>query len=269
MKKYRIATLLFVLMFAAPAFAKDKLDWQAIEKLPPGTHIFVLINGGTECSLNRVTGDKLFCTMEYPGSYYKGPHEHADLVFNRADIHSMCDGESDKCTERDHYLCVGEMNLCHAWDASAGVPSLIAAAGAGGGWRPGYQPNSFAGVKLGLGGLTMDLQYDRLNAQNGFSVEGSGLVQALRVPRWHKKDDRLFFRLYAEPGLGYRAGGGPFGQYASAKAPMLIGDKWVKDGSPSPYIEFQRRFPFNSPLDGDNRITVGVMVAFCESCGLD
>ena len=268
MKKHRIATLLVVLMFAAPAFAKNKLDWQAIEKLPPGTLVFIQIYGGNECSLQKITGDKIFCTTDYPGSPYKVPHEHADLVFNRADIHTMCDGESDKCTERDHFLCVGEMNLCHAWDSSAGVPSLIAAAGAGGGWRPGYQPNSFAGVKLGLAGLTLDLQYDRLNAQNGFSVEGSGMVPVLRVPPWHKKNDRLFFRLYAEPGFGYRAGDGPFGQYASAKVLMLIGDKWMNDHA-SPYIEFQRRFPFNSPLDGDNRLTFGLMFAVCESCGLD
>ena len=114
----------------------------------------------------------------------------------------------------------------------------------------------------------MDLQYDRLNAKNGFSVEGSGVIPLFRAPRYQPKNDRLFFRLYAEPGLGYRAGDGPFGQYASAKMLVLIGDKWV-NGGVSPYLEFQRRFPFNSPLSGDNRIAFGFMWALCEHCGLD
>ena len=146
---------------------------------------------------------------------------------------------------------------------------MIAAAGAGGGWHSGYQPDSFAGVKLGLGGLTMDLQYDRVNAQNGFSIEGSGMIPMFRVPRWRPKDDRLLFRAYAEPGLGYRAGDGPFGQYASGKLLVLLGSRWVNNGGASPYIEVQRRFPFNSPLDGDNRIAFGFMFAVCEHCGLD
>jgi hypothetical protein len=114
----------------------------------------------------------------------------------------------------------------------------------------------------------MDLQYDRLNAQNGFSIEGSSMVPLLRAPRYNPKNDKLFLRAYAEPGLGYRAGSGPFGQYASGKVLVLFGDGWVND-KVSPYVEYQRRFPFNSPLDGDNRIAFGFMWALCEHCGLD
>ena len=268
MKNQHLAILLLAPLLATPALAKSKLDWQTIEQLPPGTHIYVHIWAGWECSLQRATDNKLFCTTEYRGSPYKGTHEHADQVINRADIHHFCDTKNDTCSDRDHYLCVGEWDVCGAWDSSEGTPFLIAAAGAGGGWHPGYEPNSFAGVKLGLGGLTMDLQYDRLNTQNGFSVEGSGVFPVFRVPRWNPKNDRLFFRVYAEPGLGYRAGDGSFGQYASAKVLVLIGDRWMNDKA-SPYIEFQRRFPFNSPLDGDNRIAVGMMWAVCEHCGLD
>jgi hypothetical protein len=265
MKNKYFVILLFAAVLAAPAFARQKVDWQAIKQLPPGTHIYVQISGGWECSLQKVTDDQLFCTMEYPGSTYKGPHDRADHVFNRADIRYQCNNETG-CS--DHFLCVGEMDTCTAFDYSSGTLSLFAAAEGGSGWRSGSQPNSFAGVKLGIAGLSMDLQYDRLSAQNGFSVEGSGVIPVFRVPRWRAKNDHLFLRLYAEPGLGYRAGSGPFGQYASGKALLLFGDKWLNDHA-SPFIEVQRRFPFNSPLSGDNRIAFGFMVAVCEHCGLD
>jgi hypothetical protein len=269
MKRKWIAFLLLHVLVAATSFAKDKkADWDVIKKLPPGTHLFIEVRGGNECSLQRVTDGQLFCSREYPGSYYKGPREYGDQVFNRVDIHFFCDSRVETCTDNNYYLCVGEMDPCRAYDYSSGTPSLLAAAGGGGGWRSGDQPNAFAGVKIGLGGPTMDLQYDRLNAQNGFSLEGSWMMPVFRVPRWRPKDDRLCLRVYAEPGVGYRAGGGPFGGYSSAKVLALIGDKWMNDGV-SPYIEFQRRFPFNSPLDGDNRIAAGLMWAVCEHCGLD
>jgi hypothetical protein len=250
MKNRLFALLLFSPLLAAPAAAKN-LDWNTVEKIPPGTQIFVRTSGGTMCSLQKVTDDRLYCTREYPGSNFHGPH--ADLVYNRADVHDVC---------------VGDIATCTAFDGSEGTPFLIAAVEAGGGWHPGYEPNSFGGVKLGFGGITMDLQYDRLDAHSGFSVEGSGVVPVFRVPRYRPKNDRLLFRLYAEPGLGYRAGDGPFGQYASAKVLVLFGDKWVNSGV-SPYVEFQRRFPFDSPLQGDNRLAFGMMLAVCEHCGLD
>jgi hypothetical protein len=49
---------------------------------------------------------------------------------------------------------------------------------------------------------------------------------------------------------------------------MLLGDKWRKsDGGASPYVEFQRRFPFGDPLHGDNRIAAGILFALCGHCG--
>jgi len=41
------------------------------------------------------------------------------------------------------------------------------------------------------------------------------------------------------------------------------GTKW------SPYIEVQRRFPVDSLLKGDTRVTFGIMMAICEHCGFD
>ncbi len=250
MKFHRLAIVLFAAFLALPAWAR-KFDWQTVEKIPQGTHIVVTTQYGTACVFQKATDDQLVCTIEFHGSDYQA--QSADRAFNRADV-------------RD--VCVGEMAECTAFDESEGTPALMAAFEAGGGWDSVRQPTSFAGVKVGLGGITMDLQYDRLNTQSGFSVEGSGVFPVFRVPRYRPKNDRLFFRLYAEPGLGYRAGNGPFGQYASGKVLVLLGDKWVNDGA-SPYVELQRRFPFNAPLSGDNRIAFGIMWAVCEHCGLD
>src|SRR5580658_288182 len=157
-------------------------------------------------------------------------------------------------------------------DDSKGFIVTFLAVEAGGGWDSLRRPVSFAGVKLGAPGLgpsNLDLQYDRISGQNGFSVEGSGVLPLFRFPAFRPANDHLLFKLFAEPGVGYRAGNGPFGGYASAKALVLLGRRWAEDGGPSPYIEFQRRFPFNSPLGGDNRIAVGVMLVLCESCSGD
>ena len=250
MKQHLIAFLLLASPLTSSA-ADRKPDWKAVQNISPGTHILVTANGGRYCAFQRATEDQLFCTMNYPGSTYRGPHP--DYVFSRAEV-------------RD--VCVGEAAFCNAFDASEGNPVLMAALQAGGGWSNGFTPAAFAGAKLGFGGLTLDLQFDRLKGRNGFSTEGSWMIPVLRVPTYRQENDRLFFRAYAEPGLGYRAGGGPFGQYASAKALVLFGKKWV-DGGTSPYVELQRRFPFASPLNGDNRIAVGIMVAVCEHCGLN
>lgn len=91
-----------------------------------------------------------------------------------------------------------------------------------------------------------------------------------RVPAFQKyvspgadlNRDSTFVKLYAEPGVGYRADGGPFGGYTSAKMLFLLTNKsgW------QPYLEIQRRFPFDAPLQGDNRIAIGVMASLCEHC---
>lgn len=154
------------------------------------------------------------------------------------------------------------------YDSSKGFLSLILAAGGGGGWDFAHQPNAFAGVKVG-GPVSLDLQYDRIEGHSGFSTEGSAVIPLFRIPRYQPFSTRKFVKLYAEPGLGYRAGAGPFGGYSSAKVlAALLTDTW-SDNWVAPYIEFQRRFPFDLPLQGDNRISIGLMVALCGSCGFN
>lgn len=248
--KRKLIAILLAPPLILPA-AHKKVDWRAVERISPGTHILVTTENGTQCIFQKATDDALYCRVELPGGKSEAISE--DRVFKRADVRGLCLEPVEVCTE---------------FDESAGTLQLIGALQAGGGWTNGFTPSAFAGAKLGLGGITLDLQYDRIENRNGFSTEGSWMIPVLRVPTYKQGNDRLFFRAYAEPGLGYRAGGVPFGQYASAKALFLFGKKWVNGGG-SPYIELQRRFPFNSPLSGDNRIAFGMMWAVCAQCGFN
>ena len=148
--------------------------------------------------------------------------------------------------------------------------SLVLGAQAGGGLDSMRHPTAQAGVKIGSGPLVLDLSYDRVHGHNGFSTELSGMLPVFRFPLTPKTESTRYVRFYAEPGVGYRAGGAPFGGYASAKVmAALISDKRIYQGYSLPYIEYQHRFPFNSPLRGDDRIAVGVMVTVCGHCGFD
>jgi hypothetical protein len=161
--------------------------------------------------------------------------------------------------------------------------SLLAAAEGGGGWDSGSprQPTAFGGVKVGFAGgflnttsgndvtLTLDLGYDRVRTGNGFSVAFSPMLPAFRFPKPQRDESKNYLRVYLEPGLGYNTTAG-FGGYASAKAMIaLFSDSRLDLRTPSPFIEIERRFPFSSPLRGDNRVVFGVMVALCNHCGLD
>lgn len=250
MKFLRIMLLLLasIVVKLAPA---QTLNWKEVEKIPLGTLILVKTTQRTLCTLQRVTDDELFCRSS-PASSHR-PTQDKDLTFSRSDIQFVFTGESLKN---------------ETYDYSKGFFSLLGAFEAGGGFDSHHQPSSFAGLKIG-GPISLDLQYDRLSGHSGFSVEGSGVLPLFRIPRYQWNRERRFVNFYAEPGLGYRAGDGPFGQYASAKVlAVLLDDRWL-DNEASPYIELQRRFPFNSPLDGDNRIAIGVMLALCWHCGLD
>ena len=160
--------------------------------------------------------------------------------------------------------------------------SLLAAAEAGGGWDSGSprQATALSGVKLGWPGgfysrpggrdvtFTLDLGYDRVRTANGFSAELSPMLPVFRFPKPQRDENKNYLRVYAEPGLGYRSAG--FGGYGSAKVMIaFFSDSRLNFRTPSPYVEFQRRFPFNSPLQGDNRLVFGIMVALCNHCGLD
>ena len=251
MKKLRIVLLLFAAL-ATDSFAQT-VDWNAVEKLAPSTRIQVKTQQWHRCAFKNATADQLYCWTVTPGYTYN-PKPAAVMVFRREEI-------SDLLIER--------------YDWSSGYPSLLAAAGGGGGLDSSGNPTTFAGVKIGAGFITLDLQYDRIQAHSGFSTEGSAIIPLFRVPRFKKltipgphqdeDDNKRFIRVYAEPGVGYRAGGGSFGGYTSAKMLLLL----FPDDKAQPYIELQRRFPFNSPMQGDNRIALGLMLTICEHCGFD
>lgn len=258
MKVQHIALLLVSSHFSVSARAQRGLAWVEVQNLASGTPISVFESyNKASCVFQRATDDKLFCSYTCDQHSALAP-QNRERTFERGEIRQVRINPSPQNQSDD------------VDDDSKGSLVMVLATGAGGGWNSAREPTSFGGVKLGIAGLTMDLQYDRLNAQNGFSVEGSPLLPLFRVPSFRPANDRLLFKAFAEPGLGYRTGPGPFGQYASAKVLVLLGNKWVKSGGPSPYMEFQRRFPFNSPLDGDNRIAVGIMwAALCWQCGGD
>jgi hypothetical protein len=258
MKYQHVARFLIGPLLAAPASLAQNVDWQAVQKLASGALIVVKTQRDTVCSFQRATDDRLFCSLKFTGSDYQKPN--GDRVFNREAIQNVRTIISLSQYEDENTDC------------SKGFIVPILAAEAGGGWSSGPQPTSFAGVKLsapGVGPTNLDLQCDRISGQNGFSVEGSAVLPLFRVPAFRPGNDHLLFKVFAEPGVGYRAGGGPFGGYTSAKALVLFGRKRAEDGGPSPYIEFQRRFPFNSLLEGDNRIAVGVMLTLCDQCSGD
>lgn len=173
----------------------------------------------------------------------------------------------------------------HPEELSNWLGLLIAAEGAGGSYsNPSPTPSAYGGVKLGLpvipaGGnhpsryfdLTLDLGYDRLKSNNAFAGELSAMLPLIRFPGPQKDENRNFLRVYADPGIGYRAGG-IIGGYASAKLMFaVLSDHRLTSNRtlPSPYLEVQRRFPFGSPLRGDNRIAIGLMIAICNQCGLE
>lgn len=247
MKGQLLALLIFGSLFAEPSQAAT-VDWPMVESIAPGSIIAVTTKDQTVCYFEKATDTELFCRVRHSIGLRGAPDKN--LVFERTDVTKICANK-----------------YCLPPDLSAGFLAMILGAEGGGGWDINRQPTSFAGIKIG-GAAALDLQYDRLNGQNGFSVEGSGVLPLFRVPAFRADSNNLLFKLYAEPGVGYRAGGGPFGGYSSAKILILLGDKWIKDDAPTPYIEFQRRFPFNAPLDGDNRIALGFSLTFCGPCDL-
>ena len=94
------------------------------------------------------------------------------------------------------------------------------------------------------------------------------MLPVFRFPKPQRDEAKNYVRVYAEPGLGYRSAG--FGGYSSAKLMIaLFSDSRLDLRRASPYVELQRRFPFNSPLQGDNRVVFGLVVALCNHCGLD
>ena len=235
MKKHLIVLFFFITLMAAHAAAEQPLDWPAVEKLHRLTRISVKTQQRTICIFEKATDEKLFCRGE----------QNKDLEFNRAEIR--------------------EVRIA-PYDWSQGPPLVFAAEG-GGGVDSAGQPTSFGGVKVG-DLIVLDLQYDRIQGKSGFTTEGAAMLPLFRVPRPLEDKNKKYLKVYAEPGLGYRAGGGAFGGYTSAKVMLALfsDERW---GKPMPYIEVQRRFPFDSPMQGDTRVAIGVMIAMCRHCGAD
>jgi hypothetical protein len=252
MKDLRIVLLVFAALMAISRLEAQALDWEAVEKLSPRNWILVETQKRTQCEFEKATSDKLFCHIT-PEDWLSGfsrrfaEKRRVNLVFRREDIREV---------------------RVVPFDDSRGPLSLLLAAEAGGGLDSTHQPTSFAGIKVG-GPFSLDLQYDRIQAHSGFSSEGSAVIPLFRIPPFQLDREIKFVKVYAEPGLGYRAGGGPFGGYSSAKVlAVLLTDTWSENWV-APYVEFQRRFPFDSPLQGDNRLAFGSMAAFCAHCGID
>ena len=156
-------------------------------------------------------------------------------------------------------------------DASNWLELLLAAEGGGGFFAGPSQPTAYGGLKAGLNNFVLSFGYDRIHAQNGFSGELTGMIPVVRFPGPQKNEFANYVRIYAEPGIGNRAGGGGFGPYLSGKVMVaLLSDNRLRLGSDSlpasPYIEYERRFPFQSLGQGDNRITFGLMLTLCRSC---
>lgn len=225
----------------------EKLNWPEIENLTPFTRIWVKARHSRYCYFVRATDAELVC--EPDADRKADTDKSSEVIFPQAEVRGV-------------YFAPRNLH-----DDSRGFLGLILGVGGGGGWDANGQ-NGFGGLKIG-GAFTLDLQYDRIQGQNGFSTEGSAVIPLLRVPGWEPFSNRKFVKFYVEPGLGYRAGGGAFGGYSSAKVmAVLLDDSW-SESYPSPYVEYERRFPFESPMQGDNRISFGVMLALCGECGSD
>jgi hypothetical protein len=160
----------------------------------------------------------------------------------------------------------------------------MAAEGGGGlDYKNPRRPTACAGVKLGvpidLGTFdpakpdhtfTLDVGLDRIRGRNGGSTEISSMVPIFRFPKPQSDGTKNFLRIYVEPGLGYSWGSHGLGGYGSAKVMIaLLSDKRLDFSKVSPFLEVQHRFPFAAPLEGDSRVSVGILIALCNHCGLD
>jgi hypothetical protein len=156
-------------------------------------------------------------------------------------------------------------------DKSNWLDLLLAAEGGGGFFAGPTQPTAYGGFKAGISNVVLSFGYDRIHGENGFSGELSGMLPVFRFPGPQKNEFSNYVRIYAEPGIGNRSGAGGFGPYLSGKVMVvLLSDNRLRldsDSLPaSPYVEYERRFPFQALGQGDNRISFGLMLTLCHSC---
>jgi hypothetical protein len=168
-------------------------------------------------------------------------------------------------------------------DESQSFELVVALTGGGGSdSRSPHRATQYGGLKIGLGccvrgthptergdTVTLDIGWDRLRSRNAVSFEMSLMTGVLRFPRPVLNQSRRLVRVYAEPGIGVRAGGGSFA-YFSAKAMIaFMSDEQISRFAGGPIVEIQRRFPFGELTRGDTRILIGVMAPLCKHCGFD
>jgi hypothetical protein len=255
MKNQQLALLLLAPLSVAQVEAQS-LDWNDVERILPGTFIIVetIMFKETLCTLEKVTDQQLLCRSKSTDPRH--PKPPVDRTFDRKEISEVRSGDTVKAELSDNE------------DDSKGLLAFLSAFGGGTALDPAHQPSLFGGVKGGVFGTSLDLQYDLLRGHSGFSVEGSGVLPLFRAPAYYPLRDKKFLKVYAEPGMGYRAGAGRIGEYASAKVLLiLLDDHWYDKASP--HIEIQRRFPLGAPLDGDTRLAFGLMWAYCWHCGVE
>lgn len=158
---------------------------------------------------------------------------------------------------------------------------LVFALHGGGGATAGGGPSLFGGIKIGFGccvtgkhphergrTITLDVGYDRVGARNAVATELSVMIPVARFPQPRRRTSS-YLRIYAEPGVGMRAGSG-FEPYASGKVMLAyLSDQRIFKLQGSPFIEIQGRLTLPSPHRRDMRLLAGAIVGLCKHCGID
>lgn len=162
-------------------------------------------------------------------------------------------------------------------DESDSFELVFALLGGGGQSRHG-STSWFGGLKVGAGcctrgahpnekgrTITLDLGYDRLGSYDGFSAEVSTMIPVVRFPR-PRSETSNYLRVYAEPGVGMRAGGDG-GAYLSGKIMIAwLSDQRIFKPGDSPFVEIQGRFALDDAHHHDIRILVGAITTLCRHC---
>ena len=219
MKKLRQVLWLIALMVTThPVFA-ESVDWKAVQEVNAFTRIVVTTEKQTTCYFVRATDDKLYCTLIAVGR--DEPMRKADswcLIarrFARSQLHSTT-------TRRASSALLGLLAAGSDWTRRIGQPGL-----GGSRWvaRSAWTCNTT--------GFTGEAGFQRRVRQWCRSSGFRGLIHATK---------KGFLKIFGEPGIGYRVGGGGSGSYASTKVLLVwLTDKWT-DGV-RPYVEIQHRFP--------------------------
>jgi len=243
-----IASLLALWTVSNSAAEKGRtLGWDELGQLPPQTPIWVTTDRETACIFEKADEDQLFCrTIQSDLDDARAKDE--ELTFDRDQVRSVQIVPRRQRKELDD---------------SRGSFDLMFAANGSFAPGPGNQPDIAAGGRIGRI-ISLDLNYDCIQGHSGFSVQNTAILPVLRYPQFKPGVRQKFVKLFIEPGVGYRFGQGPFGPYTSARALPLLTSHWTYG---TPYVEFQHRFPFGNPWEGDNRVTVGYMMAIPQGRG--